>query len=100
MYMVDGPNGWSLLVSHGIPRGEEAASMSCRLYVKRASWADLADCDDKSLMGREQSSLNSSWRPLQISDPVNQMRLPPRFMPSLAMMSLCHWFRAALYWGR
>lgn len=60
MYTVEVSKGWSLLRSQGIPSVSDTSSMSCRLYVKRRSCGERGELFDRSLMGLEQSSLNSS----------------------------------------
>jgi len=95
MYVVVGPNGWSFDVSHGMPRISDNLSMSVKLYEKVALCLQRGEMCDKSCMGAEQSSLNSSVLPSAVAWPSNHMRPPFRCGPPVNIC-WCHPLRALL----
>jgi hypothetical protein len=99
MYMVDKANSWSLSSFQKMPSLREVSLMSWMLWQNNAMCSDLGELLERSCMGWEQSSLNSSVDPLPRVWPLNHNQLPIWIMPRLAI-SQFHSARLRLYSSR
>lgn len=74
----------------GIPRMSDSRSMSSKQNVKRASSDDHGDVADRSRMGKDISSSNSSILPSGMSDPRYHLRPPSTSKPPFLTIMAAH----------
>lgn len=91
-----GLKGLSFKVSHMIPRGVDIQSMSAMQHVNCESSAERGDEAEKSLIGKMQSSSNSSAESSGKDCPLYHFWPPSMMTPPLDVICLAHW--AHLLW--